>query len=101
AIDDGLAGPFHKGLPQEDGSIPAPMDPELAATLFLHGSQPRIFLKAGSIRVAVPAIAEGDQQAGRQLRSRTRQFPEEGAFGMGGKLLGYARIELGDMPLER
>src|SRR5262245_5430998 len=51
AIADGLAGPFHKGLSEKSGSLPAPMRPDLAAALFAHGRHANVFLQAGWVWV--------------------------------------------------
>lgn len=56
ASNDPLSGPLHQALPHENGCLPSPMGPELAAALFPHRRQTGVFLETGGIGMARTSV---------------------------------------------
>lgn len=60
-VNDGLTGPLYKGLPDKNGSIPAPVDPKLSVALFLHGREAGVLLEVRGVGIAFSVIAKSHQ----------------------------------------
>ena len=61
-MPDRLRRPFDERLPEELGTLEAPVHPGLLAAACGDGRDPRIFLPCGGGGIACPLCAEGDEQ---------------------------------------
>ena len=69
-MPDRFGGPLDRCLPEELGTLEAPVHPGLLAAAFSDWRDPRIFLSCGGSGIAFPLFAEGDEQPGGEDGSR-------------------------------
>ncbi len=69
---NGLAGPFHKGLPDKRRALPAPVHPTLLATAFRDGCNAGVLLEFIGAHEALALFAEGREQSWRQVWTGSR-----------------------------
>src|SRR5262245_51989555 len=95
-MPDRLRRPFDERLPEELGTLEAPVHPGLLAAAFGHWRDPGIFLqfRRGSIPCAL--FAKGDQEAGSENGTRPGERLEEGKVGMALGTLCDGGVEIGD-----
>src|SRR2546428_4673728 len=95
-MPDRLRRPFDKRLPEELGTLEAPVHPGLLAAPFGHRRDPGIFLEFGGGGIAFALFAEGDEQPGGEDGARSWEGLEQGEIGMVLRALRDGGIEIGD-----
>src|ERR1019366_1764288 len=96
AFGDGLAGPFDEGLAQELWGVPAPVDPELMAALYLDRRNASELLHAGGLRAAAVGCGEGHEDTRGCGGTGSRQPPMQIGFGMGFEGFGDMLLDKGN-----
>src|SRR5262252_6410780 len=91
-----LRRPFDKRLPEELGTLEAPVHPGLLATPFGDWCDPGIFLEVGGGGIAFALFTEGDEQPGGEDRARSWEGLEQGEIGMALSALRNGSVEIGD-----
>ena len=81
-MPDRFRRPLDKRLPEELGTLEAPVHPGLLAAAFGHRRDPGIFLEFGGGGIAFALFAEGDEQPGGEDGARSWEGLEQGEIGM-------------------
>src|SRR5215468_6273077 len=81
-MPDRLRRPCDERLPEELGTLEAPVHPGLLAAAFGHWRDPGIFLQFCSGSIPCALFAKGDQEAGSESGTRPGERLEEGKVGM-------------------
>jgi hypothetical protein len=95
-MPDRLRRPFDKRLPEELGTLEAPVHPGLLAAPFGHRRDPGILLEVGGGGIAFALFAEGDEQPGGEDGARSWESLAQGEIGMVLRALRDGRVEIGE-----
>ena len=95
-MPDRLRRPCDKRVPEELGTLEAPVDPGLLAAPFGHRRDPGLFLEFGGGGIACALFAEGDEQPGGEDGARSWEGLEQGEIGRGLRALCNGGVEIGD-----